>query len=78
MSTIGNDLLNQVLQLPREEQQTIVHTLLLQLEGQHDRDAAVSAAWEEEVERRVQSIADGSMKTVSGPEAMAALRKKHT
>jgi putative addiction module component (TIGR02574 family) len=57
MST--DDILTQALQLPRRDRARVAQELLSSLE---EPDEAVAAAWAEELERRVRSIADGTAK----------------
>lgn len=59
MST--DDLLAEVLRLPRRERARIAEDLLSSLE---ESDDAVAASWAEELERRSRDIAEGRVQTI--------------
>ena len=59
MST--EDLLAEVLRLPRRERARIAENLLSSLE---ESDDAVAAAWAEELQRRSREIAEGHVETI--------------
>jgi putative addiction module component (TIGR02574 family) len=61
MSPEVADLLKRALALPVEERTALANTLLDSLE---DADESVQAAWDEEVERRMQDLQAGKTVTV--------------
>ncbi len=57
--TATEDVLALALQLPVEERAAIAHQLLLSLEPEIFDDDEISSAWQEEIEIRLQKVADG-------------------
>ena len=72
MST--DELLAQVLQLPRQERVRVAEELLSSLEEADDEE--VAAAWAPELERRSREVAEGKVQTVDwGTARMEILRE---
>jgi putative addiction module component (TIGR02574 family) len=69
MST--EELLAQVLRLPRPERARLVEEVLSSLEDPDDRD--LEAAWAPELERRSRDVAEGRVQTVEWGIARAEL-----
>jgi len=67
------DLLAQVLQLPRQERARVAEQLLSSLEESEEQ---VSAAWARELERRSREIAEGKVQTVGWETARAEVLKE--
>lgn len=75
MATVANDLLDQLMQLSRDDKKLVVRRLLDTLLD--DQQETWAEAWEKELLRRQASIDRGETKLIPGPEAMARLREKH-
>jgi putative addiction module component (TIGR02574 family) len=72
------ELLEQALRLPPEEQERIARALYENLADQDDDDPAeVEAAWAEEIERRLEEIRNGTVELVPADELMAELRARY-
>jgi putative addiction module component (TIGR02574 family) len=69
MST--EELLMQVLQLPRRERARIAEELLSSLEEADDEE--VAAAWTRELERRSREVAEGKVQTIEWGVARAEI-----
>lgn len=69
MST--EELLAQVLQLPREDRARVAEALLSSLEEQSDEE--VAAAWARELDRRSREVAEGKVETVEWGSAQAQI-----
>lgn len=67
------DLLAQVLQLPRHERARIAEQLLSSLEESEEQ---VAIAWARELERRSREIAEGKVQTVEWETARAEILKE--
>jgi putative addiction module component (TIGR02574 family) len=67
------DLLAQVLQLPRQERARVAEQLLSSLEESEEQ---VAAAWARELERRSREIAEGKVQTVEWETARAEVLKE--
>lgn len=72
MST--GDVLNQVLALPENERAEIAHELLLSLE-ELPFDDDVDAVWAAEIQRRRESIRNGTVQLADWDDALARMRK---
>jgi putative addiction module component (TIGR02574 family) len=73
------ELLEQALRLPSDEQEKIARALYEHLAAEEDEDedpAEVEAAWAEEIERRVEEIRDGTVQTIPADVVMAELRAR--
>ena len=69
-----DELLAQVLRLPRNERAKLAEELLSSLEEQDGE--AVAAAWAPELERRSRELADGAVETVEWAPAKGELLKE--
>lgn len=63
----------EALRLPEVERAVLADRLLASLSH---RPAELEAAWLREADSRMEAFRDGRIDTVSGPEAMAELRKR--
>lgn len=72
MST--DELLAQVLQLPRQERARLAEELLSSLEETDSEE--VAAAWAPELERRSRDVAEGKVETVEWGSARAEILKE--
>ena len=74
------ELLEQALQLPDDEQERIARALYENLAAKDDDDdedpVEVEAAWAEEIERRVEEIRNGTVKTIPADVVVAELRAR--
>lgn len=75
------ELLEQALRLPSDEQEQIARALYENLADQDDEDddedpAEVEAAWAEEIGRRVEEIRNGTVETIPADVVMAELRAR--
>jgi putative addiction module component (TIGR02574 family) len=73
------ELLEQALRLPPDEQERIARTLyehLADLDDEDEDPAEVEAAWAEEIERRVEEIRNGTVETIPADVVMAELRAR--
>ena len=70
MSRTVDALVSQAQSLPDEERALLVERLMLTL---HDYQAEVDAAWEIEIERRIDDIDSGRVKTIPWEEAKETL-----
>ena len=73
------ELLEQALQLPLDEQERIARALYENLADHDDEDedpAEVEAAWAEEIQRRVDEIRNGTVETIPADVVMAELRAR--
>lgn len=70
----SSELLNLVLQLPTKERAAIAHELLHSLDP--DTDEGVAAAWEKEIDARLQKIAAGKHKTHDWRAAIDEIRQE--
>jgi putative addiction module component (TIGR02574 family) len=74
MSTALGDLVTQLRQLSRNDQQEVVRFLLAELDG--ERDPNWEDAWSEELDRRRAAEAAGDNTSVPWEQAKADLRKR--
>jgi putative addiction module component (TIGR02574 family) len=72
MST--DQLIQEILQLPREARALLAEKLLESLDFREDFD--VSPAWREEIRRRLQELDSGAVKLVSADEVFKKLAEK--
>jgi putative addiction module component (TIGR02574 family) len=72
MST--DELLAQVLRLPRQERARLAEEVLSSLEEADDQE--VAAAWAPELERRSREVAEGKVQTIEWGTARAGLLKE--
>jgi putative addiction module component (TIGR02574 family) len=73
MASPYETVLNDALHLPLEERSRIAARLI---ESMDDDDSELSPAWQAEIERRIESIKNGTAKLMSHDEAMASVRQK--
>jgi putative addiction module component (TIGR02574 family) len=71
MSPTGQRLLEEALALPAQERADLAGTLLESLD--QGEDEAVEDAWSEEIERRVEDVESGKVKTVPWSEARSRI-----
>ena len=76
MSEAAQTLLTQVLALPLEEQQWLSGQLQEQRELPLEEEIEGYAEWREELDRRLQSIADGTAVLIDADVAIADIRTK--
>ena len=78
MSEAAQNLLTQALALPPEDQHWLSHRLQEECEqtGDEGEDIEGYAEWREELDRRLQSIADGTAVLVPFEESMQRIREK--
>jgi len=62
------------LELPMEEQEALVMSILRNLEAPNNSE--IDLAWAKEGQSRLQAYRDGRLKAVDGPESIARVRKK--
>lgn len=65
--TMTEKLRSEALALPAEQRAELAHALLESLNGEDDADA--EATWLDELDRRVQSVADGTARLVDWDDA---------
>jgi putative addiction module component (TIGR02574 family) len=70
----AEEILAQVLMLPRRERARVAEVLLSSLEEADDED--VAAAWAEELERRSREVAEGKVQTVAWGAACGEILKE--
>jgi len=73
VSATYETVLNDALHLPLEERSRIATRLT---ESMDDDGFELSPAWEAEIERRIESIKNGTAKLIDHDEAMADVRQK--
>lgn len=73
MTTTYETVLNDALHLPLEERLRIATRLI---ESMDDDGLELSPAWQAEIERRIESIKNGTAKLIDHDEAMAGARQK--
>ena len=74
MSAIAMTLLEQLLALPVEDRAAVAQQLQASLEPLTPEDEAAEAAWQIELQRRLDSIADGSAQLLDGETMLAEIR----
>jgi putative addiction module component (TIGR02574 family) len=65
MTQDATELLKRALALTAEERAELASSLLESLDDGHDDPAAVEAAWNEEIARRIEDLDSGKVKPVS-------------
>ena len=70
------DVLTQAMQLPLEARADIAHQLLLSLEPEEFGDDEVAAAWQQEIETRLQKIASGNFLAHDWRQALQEIRQE--
>ena len=73
MSSSGDRLLKEALQLPGKERLRLAERLLATFDGEPDPNAA--EAWEKEIRRRSRDIEEGLVEPIPWSEVKAAARK---
>lgn len=73
MTSSYETVLNDALLLPLEERSRIATRLI---ESMDDDNFEHSSAWQAEIERRIESVKEGTAKLISHDEAMASVRQK--
>ncbi|CAM3713361.1 addiction module protein [Roseateles saccharophilus] len=72
MTTLVDELSQKALELPPEERVRLAEQLLATV---HEIDAGVEAAWDQEIERRLAEINDGTAKLIPAEEVFAEVRR---
>ena len=67
MSTKAKKILEEALALPPDERADVAATILESLD--EPEDEGVEQAWAEEIQRRIQEVESGAVKTISWSEA---------
>jgi putative addiction module component (TIGR02574 family) len=75
MTEIAEKLKGEALQLDEEDRAELAYQLLRSLDEQEDDDTC--AAWESELERRLQEMEEGSVRGIAAEDALAEMRKKY-
>ena len=70
MSTVLEDLKNQVLSLPQEDRSRLLDSIVESLDDEQSRDEV----WDQEAARRDLEIENGTSASVDGKEVLARLR----
>jgi putative addiction module component (TIGR02574 family) len=78
MTQDATELLKRALALSVEERAELAGSLLESLEGAPDDPAAVEAAWNEEIARRIENLDSGKAKTVPWEEVRQRISSKLT
>ena len=78
MTQDATELLKRALALSVEERAELAGSLLESLEGAPDDPAAVEAAWNEEIARRIENLDSGKAKTVRWEEVRQRISSKLT
>ena len=76
MSATVQELKNQLGTLPVAQRAELAHFLIESLDQEPDSDA--EAAWEKEVDRRVEEIKSGQVQGIPAEEVFAKLREKYS
>lgn len=66
-------LTEEILSLPNESRALLADKLIESLE--FDADSAIQGAWVNEVKRRRDEVRDGSVRPISGEDALAQVRR---
>ena len=78
MTQEASELLKKALALSTEERAQLVDALLASLEQRHEETAAVEAAWNDEIARRVAALDSGKAKTIPWEEVRQRISAKLT
>ena len=70
------EFLSHAMQLPMKERADIVHQLLLSLEPEQFGDDEIAAAWQQEIEARLQKIAGGNFQAHDWRQALQEIRQE--
>jgi hypothetical protein len=74
--TPSNEVFASVMQLPEQERADLAHRLLLSLEPEEFRDDEIAAAWQQEIEARLQKIASGTFQAHDWRQALQEIRQE--
>ena len=72
MSALLENIRTEALNLAPDERRVLIHDLVDSLST--DGDAAVAAAWDDEIARRIREVEEGKVQCVSHEEVMAQAR----
>jgi putative addiction module component (TIGR02574 family) len=72
MTTLVDELSQKALELPPEERVRLAEKLLATV---HQIDAEVEAAWDQEIQRRLAEIDNGTAKLIPAEEVFAEVRR---
>jgi putative addiction module component (TIGR02574 family) len=72
MTTLVEELSKRALELPPEERVRLAEKLLATV---HEVDAEVEAAWDQEIQRRLEEIDSGTAKLIPAEEVFAEVRR---
>jgi putative addiction module component (TIGR02574 family) len=72
MTTLVDELSQKALELPPEERVRLAERLLATV---HEVDAEVEAAWDQEIQRRLAEIDNGTAKLIPAEEVFAEVRR---
>jgi putative addiction module component (TIGR02574 family) len=72
MTTLVEELSKRALELPPEERVRLAEKLLATV---HEIDAEVEAAWDQEIQRRLEEIDSGTAKLIPAEEVFAEVRR---
>ncbi len=75
MSVTLEKVTHEALDLPQQQRARLAHALILSIEDEPDQD--VAAAWDAEIERRVDEIRSGRVKGIPAEDVFAKLRDKY-
>jgi Putative addiction module component len=70
------DVLSKALLLPEKERADIAHQLLLSLEQENFKDDEIAAAWQQEIESRLQKVASGNFRAFEWRQAIQEIRQE--
>jgi len=78
MARTLEELENELRALPHDDRARLAHELLVSLEGEEAQFSkeAWSAAWGEEIRRRVEEVERGDVELVSAEEALKSARER--
>ena len=77
MGTLLKEIEAQAMQLPQNEQDELIHRLIVSRDGApQDSPEAIAKAWDEEIARRVADMDAGRTKWTPADEVMTKLRAK--
>ncbi len=74
MSSTAKKLLDEILQLPKDERERIAEEVWLSLHDE-DEEGDVEAAWDEEIKKRLDEIDSGKVEMVPFDEVMSQIEK---
>lgn len=72
----SSEVMANAMKLPEKERADLAHQLLLSLEPEDFDDKEIAAAWQHEIEARLQKIADGTFHAQPSREAVAEIRQQ--